>query len=62
METFKIGNTTVHVIRPDITEEERDRRYQAVAQTLGNILNCKVRVVKIKEDGTSERQPREGDE
>lgn len=38
----KVGNTTVYVVNPKITEEERVRRLKSLESTMSNLLNCKV--------------------
>lgn len=38
-ETLKLGNTTVHIVYPSITEEEKDRRVKAMYRAAWNAWN-----------------------
>ena len=38
-ETLKLGNTTVHIVYPSITEEEKERRVREMYRTAWTIWN-----------------------
>mgnify|MGYP001131701968 CR=1 FL=1 len=40
----KVGNTTIYIIEPKITEEERLRRLKSLEDTMVRILNCEVKL------------------
>lgn len=40
----------VVVVRPDITEEEREKRIKQLESTLSRLLKCKVTIKKKDED------------
>ncbi|SMO63805.1 hypothetical protein [Melghirimyces algeriensis] len=35
--TYQIGNTTIHIVAPDLTEEERQRRLEEVKKVIWSL-------------------------
>jgi len=43
---IKDGGTTIRIFRPDITEEERQKRVNEFERALSNISGCQIKLTK----------------